>query len=285
MLRKLLNNKNPFIRKGVALILKNSKKVLANYASGQNPILCNSFPKSGTHLLKQILSGIPGLRYYGEFIVTTPSIKFMEISRETIIKKLNNIVDGELVLAHLFYSDAVASYINQKGIKHFFIYRDPRDVVISEVYYLTFTNKWHFLHKYFRKMKNHDERITASIMGINSISRGRCYENINERFMKYHGWLKDSNVFNLKYEDLINENLYQEINRILVFYYNTNIDDIENKLTKTMLNKIQPRKSHTYRKGKKSNWKHEFTEYHKKIFKDIAGDLLIKLGYEKDFSW
>jgi hypothetical protein len=48
---------------------------------------------------------------------------------------------------------------------------------------------------------------------------------------------------------------------------------------------INPKKSPTFRSGKTGEWKKHFTEEHKKIFKDVAGDLLIKLGYEKNNDW
>jgi len=41
----------------------------------------------------------------------------------------------------------------------------------------------------------------------------------------------------------------------------------------------------TFRKGLSGEWKNLFSESHKDTFKDIAGDLLIKLGYEKDLGW
>jgi hypothetical protein len=37
--------------------------------------------------------------------------------------------------------------------------------------------------------------------------------------------------------------------------------------------------------GKTSGWREHFTEEHKNLFKDIAGDLLVKLGYEKSNDW
>jgi sulfotransferase 6B1 len=48
---------------------------------------------------------------------------------------------------------------------------------------------------------------------------------------------------------------------------------------------INPTKSPTFRSGKTGEWKKHFTDEHKKIFKEVAGDLLIKLGYEKDNNW
>jgi hypothetical protein len=33
------------------------------------------------------------------------------------------------------------------------------------------------------------------------------------------------------------------------------------------------------------DWKHYFTKDDKQVFKQEAGKLLIRLGYEKDLSW
>jgi len=40
-----------------------------------------------------------------------------------------------------------------------------------------------------------------------------------------------------------------------------------------------------HRKGVAGDWKNVFTEQDRATFKEVAGDLLIKLGYEKDNSW
>jgi hypothetical protein len=48
---------------------------------------------------------------------------------------------------------------------------------------------------------------------------------------------------------------------------------------------INPRRSPTFRSGKTGEWKKHFTKEHKRIFKEVAGDLLVSLGYEKDSDW
>jgi hypothetical protein len=48
---------------------------------------------------------------------------------------------------------------------------------------------------------------------------------------------------------------------------------------------IQPRKSPTFRKGKSGEWRSLFTDQHKKLFKQVTGELLTVLGYEKDGGW
>jgi Sulfotransferase family len=40
-----------------------------------------------------------------------------------------------------------------------------------------------------------------------------------------------------------------------------------------------------YRKGIARDWVNHFSEADKKVFKELAGDLLIDLGYEKNFDW
>ena len=40
-----------------------------------------------------------------------------------------------------------------------------------------------------------------------------------------------------------------------------------------------------YRKGIRGDWRNHFSEEDKRQFKEIAGDLLIELGYERDTNW
>jgi sulfotransferase 6B1 len=48
---------------------------------------------------------------------------------------------------------------------------------------------------------------------------------------------------------------------------------------------VDPHKSHTFRSGKKAGWRKEFTAEHRRRFSEIAGDLLIQLGYEPNCDW
>jgi hypothetical protein len=40
-----------------------------------------------------------------------------------------------------------------------------------------------------------------------------------------------------------------------------------------------------YRKGIAGDWKNHFTPEHSRIFKELAGDMLIRLGYEEGLDW
>jgi hypothetical protein len=52
-----------------------------------------------------------------------------------------------------------------------------------------------------------------------------------------------------------------------------------------MTESIAPHKSHTFRSGKKAGWQREFTAQHRRVFAELAGDLLIELGYEPNYDW
>jgi hypothetical protein len=57
------------------------------------------------------------------------------------------------------------------------------------------------------------------------------------------------------------------------------------KALSVLVGAIQPGRSRTFRSGKTGGWREQFTEEHKALFKDIAGDLLVRLGYEKTNDW
>ena len=38
-------------------------------------------------------------------------------------------------------------------------------------------------------------------------------------------------------------------------------------------------------KGKAGNWRNMFTQHDQQVFKEAAGGMLVKWGYEKDLDW
>jgi len=249
------------------------------------PILANSFPKSGTHLLIQILQVIPGCLDWGLFLASTPSFIFREIHEKKMCQKINKIVPNELVSSHLYYSDQVAKKLADKNVVHYFIYRDPRDVVVSGVHYLTYMNRWHNLHKYFKSLPDIDARIKYHIIGL-ADSKSKIFPNVKERFESYRRWIESPYVLDIKYENLVSNEKHCIIKYILSHYNNISGRKYDlDLLTKCALENINPYKSHTFRKGKTSSWKEYFSQDNKELFKEYAGDLLIDLGYETDFNW
>ncbi|WP_293418517.1 hypothetical protein, partial [Phenylobacterium sp.] len=52
--------------------IERQRSTPASYASSP-PIIVNSIPKSGTHMLMQVARAMPGTRYYGSFVARIPS--------------------------------------------------------------------------------------------------------------------------------------------------------------------------------------------------------------------
>ncbi|HGY54742.1 MAG TPA: hypothetical protein ENK44_03480 [Caldithrix abyssi] len=250
------------------------------------PILANSIPKSGTHLLINILKSLPSVRDWGNFLASTPSFTFRELSLETVRKKIEYFVPNELIGAHLFYNQETDAALRQKQVIHYFVYRDPRDIVVSEAHYLAEMNRWHFLHSYFKSLPDMESRIELSIKGLGDLPGERKYPNIAKRLSYFIPWINNGHVFAIKYEELISDKKTEAINGILTHYASKqSVLDSKENLIEQILKNINPKNSHTFRTGKAGNWKTVFTERQKDLFKEIAGDLLIELGYEKDYNW
>lgn len=285
-----MNIKKNIITKKIYKYLRFLPHFISNYlfiTDTKIKIICNSFPKSGTYLLFSILQSIPGVKDWGNFIASKPSFTYREIDSRKISKKINSLVGNELVGAHIFYSKDVYKTILEKNCIIFFIYRDPRDIVISEANYLYDMNRYHRLHKYFKKFPDLNDRIMFSIKGDEFYKTPIPYLNIKDRFNKYKEWMYYKDVFSIRYEDLIYNEKEEYIKNIINFYkeHSSNNNFNTDLIVKKAIKNSEPKKSHTYRTGKSEGWKKIFTEEHKKVFKDIAGDLLIDLGYEKDLNW
>jgi len=251
------------------------------------PVIVNSFPKSGTHLLLQILEALPNVKYYGSFLTSMRRSTLSEYSPQVHVRFINRIVPGEVIPAHLYYSSQHHSWLAQKHCIHFFIYRDLRDVIISEAYFLAYMSRWHGLHKYFANaLADESQRIMTVILGISKPGFPVEYPNIAERFRRYQGWLNQGDVFPVRFEDLVSDRLKQVVRDMLLFFDQRSPTGIDlDKLSERVRLNIDPVRSHTFRKGKAGGWREELSEEHRAAVKEVAGDLLIELGYETGLDW
>ena len=250
------------------------------------PVIANSFPKSGTNLLLQIVEALPNIYSYGSVIASTPTLTYKEKSQKTHLGSIQRIVPGELVFAHLFYEPAYQEALHRRCSIQFFIYRDLRDVAISEAYYLTHMNPWHRLHKYFAtSLSTMDERISATILGVSDATCPCNYPDIGQRFKRYQGWLKQPDVFTLRFEDVVAGQ--HEMFREMVDFYckNSGLELDVDEVVQRIVKNIDPAKSPTFRKGEAGGWRACLTEKHQAEMKAVAGELLVELGYESDLNW
>lgn len=291
-LQNQLSSKNGFVRKGARALLLIPRWLRSLNSSTDDfaarpPIFANSFPKSGTHLLVQIIDGLPDRTNFGTFLASnTSSFQLRERSPENTCNFIRGFVPGEVVRGHLYYAAAYADELQRRSAVNYFIYRDPRDVVVSEAHYLREMNRWHRLHPYFRDAASIEDAIMLSINGFDPPVPGIYYPNIGERFGRYFGWLERDDCLSIRFEDLVSERQGELVRAIAEFYApRTRTPFDVDAAVARMTTHIAPKKSHTFRSGKKAGWQREFTPAHRERFAEVAGELLVRLGYEPNLDW
>lgn len=256
-------------------------------ASDYPVLLGISFPKSGTHLLDQILLGFskiaPFAKRVHSFYAEYEGESGAKRVPEQALAWLDSLSAGDVASAHLFARPEAFTRVISPKFNPYFIFRDPRDVVVSHVFYVTEMEAHHVHHDYYQSLPDFSSRLKVSILGRPDANVE--FLNIADRFAPYLGWLDHKEVLAIHFEDLIHDRpatLTRIMDHLLA---RTPLPTSRQLILDALETSINPKKSSTFRSGKTGEWKKHFTDEHKRIFKDVAGDLLIKLGYEKNNDW
>jgi hypothetical protein len=251
------------------------------------PIFGNSKPKSGSHLLLQILSGFTQImpyRYVDADPIRTIRAKSGKRNADEILVDLKSVPAGVIGWGYVDATPENASFLTGSGRANFFIYRDPRDMLISQVFFATDMHEEHGMHAYYNSLPDFGARLNVAITGIDRDNLRMV--SVRQRYEGVFAWLQQKNVMCIRFEDLINNRdatLLAMLDEVEKTGYK--IPTPREQALSILVDAIQPKKSHTFRSGKTGGWTQHFTEEHKKLFKEVAGDLLVKLGYEKDNDW
>jgi sulfotransferase 6B1 len=250
-------------------------------------ILGISFPKSGTHLLDQILLGFSKVApfstrlhsFYAEYEGETGRKR----DPEQALAWLDSLGPCDIASAHLFARPEAVERVCSSRFVPYFIFRDPRDVVVSHVFYVTDMEARHVHHDYYASLPDFASRLAVSILG--RPGAGMEFPDIAARFAPYLGWLDKPEVLALHFEELIDDRA-GALNRILDHLLGrVPLRAPRPQIVEALETSINPKRSPTFRSGKTGEWRKHFTGEHKRIFKEVAGDLLVHLGYEKDENW
>ena len=154
----------------------------------RQPLFLNSIPKSGSHLLRNILRMfVPIEQQYREQFIQWPNIG----------QHLNAFDPGRnyMSFGHLFFTDGPA--IELARVRKILLYRDPHDWVLSRArFYLSEEFQGELEHLKDGRISV-DDLLTLMIFGIRNIvpSLSNMYE------LNVVGWLA-SDVFPVRYEQL-----------------------------------------------------------------------------------
>jgi len=247
-------------------------------------VLGNAMPKSGSHLLIQVLEGLTRL---GPFVNPGfPPVNRSEGNRTLpeaqILAEVRAMQPGDIRYGYLHAREPWLPAVTGAGRATIFVYRDPRDWVVSQVFYATEMHAGHMLHAYYNALPNVEARINAAIEGVKPGATARVFSapGVVERYNHYIGWLDVPGVLCVRFEDLI---LDQEttLGRVLDYLETFGFQPASPRpaAIHTLAQGIAPKKSGTFRKGKPGNWREHFTEANLERFNTVAGALVELLGY------
>ena len=251
------------------------------------PIFANSKPKSGSHLLLQVMNGLTQImpyKYVDADPVRTITYEGRRKTKEEILADLKHTPTGVIGWGYVDATEENASFLTSDGRVNFFIYRDPRDMLVSQVFFATDMHEEHGMHDYYTSLPDFGARLNVAITGIDKDDLRMV--SVKQRYEGVFAWLEQKNTMCIRFENLINNRdatLLAMLDEVESTGYK--IPTPREKALAVLVDAIQPRKSHTFRSGKTGGWRQHFTDDHKKLFKDVAGDLLVRLGYEKDNDW
>lgn len=251
------------------------------------PIFGNAKPKSGSHLLLQVLNGFTRIlpyRYVAAEPVRTIHKGGGRRSQERVLADLQAIPSGVIGWGYVDATPENTAFLTASSRVNYFIYRDPRDLLVSQVFFATEMYEEHGMHDYYNSLPDFGERLKIAITGLDR--DGLYMVSVKQRYEGVFQWLAQPNVLCLRFEDLIN-NRDAALNAMLDEVEKTGyrIPTPRAQALPILVDAIQPKKSHTFRSGKTGGWRQYFTEEHKRLFKDVAGDLVVRLGYEKGNDW
>jgi hypothetical protein len=260
-------------------------------------VLVTSMPKAGTHIVTTALDNFPSVRKAGITVYSTdllgdqqhiPEIKNtpLPVDRDSAHGALHRTKQGQYVVSHLHHDPALVAVLSELDYRTIFVYRDPRDVVISNMHYIKRLRRHHNHKRFAYSFRTDKDRLLALIEGADADQYGPAIESIGSRLRTYAGWLTEDNVLPCRFEDIIGpagggtqttqQNVIQEIaNHIGCPVSTRQIEDITSKVW-------SPR-SVTFRSGKSGEWRDTFDADVTAAFnRTVSSDILRVYGYDVD---
>jgi hypothetical protein len=262
----------------------------------QPKIYLNGFPKAGLHLLELMIRGliqpqpnslIRDGTWAGTYGLGGFGSKFLPV--ENILYKQSQLQPGFYLKGHCGYSEEIEQFQYASGFSHIFIYRDLRDVAISQAYHARSVSSTanHPAKDMFSAMSFGD----ALLYIINGLGN---LEGLVNRWEKYAQWKEVAWALSISFEDVLSNRekeakkiLEYTLNRVMSVYKNFGVliqsDETNVNLSIDRMVKMsrQTFLSNTFRKGTVGQWKEHFKKEHLKAFEQTGGnEWLERLGYE-----
>ena len=247
----------------------------------------NGFPKAGLNLAVRMAlpmfpdSAIEETVWFGTNAWVTERGRLDEAA-----DILGKIEPATYLMGHTGHLPELEQLLNELKILMLFVYRDLRDVVVSQTYHIL-DDKGGMLKHPGRNLYSTDKH-EVMLQCINGIEN---YPGVFERWETYEPWLDVPAVFSVRFEEMIKKPQWVA-KRFFEWIYEITIaetgekgayidKDLKNCIVDYMVNEMkQKHLSITFRKGKMGSWKREFTPAVAKAFEAAdTGGYMERLGY------
>ena len=233
------------------------KRLLTN--KDLKPILVNSIPKSGTHLIESLLCK------NGPFYrPMAPTFNPRLHTEERLADAIKNLRSNQMLFSHFPYSKRLADVIQKSGVTFLFIIRDPRDIVVSNAHFIPTLEK-HVHHNAIGDLP-FKQRLDILIRGSNQHNVPSVFDKTNP----FTPWLDEPGI-TVRFEYLSRSASDSERNnetlRLLKYV----------GVEKTNASLNREGSSTTFRKGVSGDWANSLSSEQVQLFE--TEELLRKLGY------
>jgi len=245
-------------------------------------VLANSLPKAGTHLLTQLLAALPDMRFSGEHLTLADARTRHREDWPALRRRLARVRTGQYASAHLPAAPEIVEMAGDLGYRAVFIVRDPRDVVVSDMFYILGFPE-HPLHDALHRVPTPELRLEAMITGMPGTRAGLpLMEPLADRLDAYLGWLTAPDAVVVHFEDLVGPKgggdeaaQLAAIDRV-ARHVDRPLDDAG---LRRLADQVWSPRSSTFRKGAIGDWQTHFTDRHRDLVEHAAGAQLARLGY------
>jgi hypothetical protein len=255
----------------------------------------NGFPKSGLHWVALMVRPIASPQFEDHEIWSQPwagtfrmnSWTNWTVPTERVTYKIGRLQDGKYIKGHAAYSDELERFLFYLGTGTAFIYRDMRDVAVSQAFHVLNeddTKQSHPDKDLYKSMASFDDVLRAVIEGIDK------YPGVMERWSDYAGWLDVDWVCKLSYEEIQADPQAAAVKILRHGLARTSgifgldpevVEDNLQMMGRVMVQSgAQTHLSPTFRRGETRDWQTHFSPELARLFAETDRDgWLVRLGY------
>jgi len=254
----------------------------------------NGFPKAGLHLAERMAYGLYVKPQEQSHWLGTNAWTVKMHDLEAVGGRLGSLRPGEFFKGHMGHLKSVEAIMTILGVGCVFVYRDLRDVAVSQMYHvLTRSDKKlnHDGKREYRRIKRKQGKegvLIAIIEGIDG------FPGLIERWETFAPWLESEWALSVKFEDIRRDH-WKAANQFFDYSFKLagliaekDIDiepKVQSAFVKRIVTEMGFRNTATFRKGISGEWRKEFTPKVIECFKAHDNGWLERMGYEKDDTW